>query len=98
MPGLNPVMKPLKIPQILLEGDEPTQARVTGRGEKFALGVSSPSARVEALEGELPAAYGTGRLFLAARDPHSLYAHWDLTAEQQRGHAALAKDHRLALR
>ena len=28
--------------------------------------------------------YGTGRLFLTARDPHWLYAAWDLTAEQRR--------------
>jgi hypothetical protein len=91
-------MKPLKIPPILLEGDEPAPAPVTGPGEKFALGGSVRTARVEAAEGELPEAYGTGRLFLAARDPHSLYAHWDFTAEQQRGQIARAKDHRLALR
>lgn len=33
---------------------------------------------------ELPEAYGTGRLLLAARDPHWLYAHWDMTREQIR--------------
>lgn len=31
----------------------------------------------------LPEAYGTKGLFLTARDPHWLYAHWDLTREQQ---------------
>ncbi len=37
--------------------------------------------------------YGLGRLWLAARDPHTLHASWDLTAQQ----AAAAGD-RLALR
>src|SRR5438094_6482773 len=34
--------------------------------------------------GELPEAYGTEKLLVAARDPHWLYAHWDLTREQLR--------------
>jgi hypothetical protein len=49
-------------------------------------------------EGELPESYGTQQLLLAARDPHWLYAHWDLTAEQQRNYNALARDKHLALR
>ncbi|MBI4026629.1 MAG: DUF4912 domain-containing protein [Verrucomicrobia bacterium] len=32
--------------------------------------------------GELPEAYGTGRLFFAARDPHWIYAYWDYTVQQ----------------
>jgi hypothetical protein len=32
--------------------------------------------------GELPEAYGTRKLFLVPRDPHWLYAYWDLTREQ----------------
>jgi len=32
--------------------------------------------------GELPDSYGTGRLFLTARDPHTLYAYWDLSRQQ----------------
>lgn len=32
--------------------------------------------------GELPHAYGTRRLFLAARDPYYLFAYWDFTHEQ----------------
>jgi hypothetical protein len=32
--------------------------------------------------GELPESYGTGRLYLAVRDPHWLYAYWDLGSHQ----------------
>jgi uncharacterized protein len=32
--------------------------------------------------GELPEAYGTGRVFLAARDPKCLFAYWDFTWHQ----------------
>ncbi|MDR1190922.1 MAG: DUF4912 domain-containing protein [Verrucomicrobiales bacterium] len=32
--------------------------------------------------GELPEAYGTKKLYLVARDPHWLYAYWDLTPDQ----------------
>ena len=74
---------PFRIPPILLEGDEPSTTPSVGLGEKFALGPvegSSPTAPL----GELPVAYGTGRLVLVARDPHCLYANWDLTIEQQR--------------
>ncbi len=34
--------------------------------------------------GELPHTYGTRSLYLTARDPHWLYAYWDLTVEQFR--------------
>jgi hypothetical protein len=47
---------------------------------------------------ELPEAYGTQRLFLTARDPHWLYAHWDLTRDQRRDYNAKASGGRLALR
>ena len=48
--------------------------------------------------GELPEAYGTQQLFLAARDPHWLYARWDLTREQQHKYNSLSTDHHLVLR
>jgi uncharacterized protein len=32
--------------------------------------------------GEIPQAYGTGKLFLAARDPHWIYCYWDFTHDQ----------------
>jgi uncharacterized protein len=88
---------PLKIPPILLEGDETAPAPIGGDAEKFSLG---PTASVQQLEteGELPEAYGTQKLLLTARDPHWLYAHWDLTREQQRAHCAQAADGHLILR
>jgi hypothetical protein len=86
------------VPQVLLEGDEPTSLCATGPGQKYALGPSAPPGQPERDEAALPEAYGTGRLLLAARDPHWLYAHWDLTQEQQRHYNALSADHHLAVR
>jgi len=48
--------------------------------------------------GELPQAYGTEKLLLTARDPHWLYAHWDLTREQIREHTRCSADGHLVLR
>src|SRR5260221_3767169 len=48
--------------------------------------------------GELPDAYGTGRLFLTARDPHWLYAYWDLTWQQMADYRGQSSDGRLLLR
>lgn len=70
------------MPPILLEGDHPAPPRLSGPGQKFALG-EQPEIKAAATA-ELPEAYGTGRLFVTSRDPHWLYAHWDLTREQQR--------------
>ncbi len=71
------------IPPILLEGDQPVAPLVSGPGEKFALGPTPPEPHFETGSAELPEAYGTKRLFLTARDPHWLYANWDLSREQQ---------------
>ena len=46
----------------------------------------------------LPEAYGTERLYLMARDPHWLYAHWDLTEAQLRKYNARSVDRHLVLR
>jgi hypothetical protein len=87
-----------KIPAILLEGDEPSPPPPTGPGQKYAVGSPAP-APTPALEAdELPEAYGTGRVWLTARDPHCLYAHWDLTAEQRRRYQAFSTHRRLVLR
>lgn len=48
--------------------------------------------------GELPEAYGTKNLFLAARDPHWLHASWDMTLEQQRGFNRQSADGHLIVR
>ncbi len=48
--------------------------------------------------GELPDSYGTGRLFLVARDPHWLFAYWDLTNQQMDEYRHRSSDQRLVLR
>jgi hypothetical protein len=75
--------KKIEVPPLLLEGDQPAPPPASGPGRKYALGPVPPSQHFEAAETELPEAYGTQKLFLTARDPHWLYAHWDLTREQQ---------------
>ena len=52
----------------------------------------------EKLTGELPESYGTGRLFLVARDPGWLFAYWDLTGQQMAEYRQKASDGRLVLR
>ncbi|MFH1067632.1 MAG: DUF4912 domain-containing protein [bacterium] len=47
--------------------------------------------------GELPHAYGSKRLFLTARDPHWLFAYWDLTWDQFTQAEAAAHDHKVFL-
>jgi len=74
--------KEVVIPAILLEGDRSTSASASGPGRKFDLG-APVSQKFEEAETELPEAYGTKKLFLTARDPHWLYANWDLTQAQQ---------------
>jgi hypothetical protein len=88
----------LRIPQILLEGDEPLSPPMTGPGQKYALGPTTPAGQSGPDGATLPEAYGTGKLLLAARDPHWLYAHWDLTNEQQRRYNALSADRHLVVR
>jgi hypothetical protein len=48
--------------------------------------------------GTLPDSYGTERLLLAARDPHWLYAAWDLNQEQLGRYNAQSADRHLVLR
>ena len=93
-----PAEPAFRIPPILLEGDEPTPPPTTGPGQKFALGPTAPAGQPEGEQTALPEAYGTGRLLLAARDPHWLYAHWDLTPQQQRHYNALSADRHLVVR
>ncbi len=88
----------LKIPAILLEGDRPPAPLVSGPGERYVLGPTPPAEKTASAEPQLPEAYGTKRLFLAARDPQWLYAHWDLTREQQRACNQRSADGHLVLR
>jgi uncharacterized protein len=88
----------LKIPPILLEGDAPPTQSPSGPGQRYALGPTPAAAPSVAASAELPESYGTQQLFLAARDPHWLYAHWDFTREQLKKHNALSADGHLSLR
>jgi len=90
--------KTIEVPPILLEGDQPAPLSVSGPGEKFSLGPTPPAAHFETAETELPEAYGTRKLSLTARDPHWLYAHWDLTREQQAKLNGKSADGHLVLR
>ena len=87
------------VPPILLEGDYPPVAPVGGPGQRYVLGPTPPEGLpAEEEPGELPEAYGTQRLLLTARDPQWLYAHWDLTREQQSNYNKLSAEGHLTLR
>lgn len=83
-------MRPSRAPR----GRRRQSALTTPRGKVRRL--TSPTTSLEI--GELPKAYGTKELLLAARDPRSLYVRWDLTVEQQRHYEALAPAGHLLLR
>ena len=106
-PKTNPVTKKAakepKIPSILLEGDtSPGSPGTSGPGDRYVVapGATKDPIRPSAEEPkeELPDAYGTKRLLLTARDPHWLYAHWDLTIDQQRKYNNLSKRRHLTVR
>ena len=87
------------IPAILLEGDEPSPSRFSGPGSRYDLGTAPVEATGVAGElADLPEAYGTQRLLLTARDPHWLYAHWDLTRDQLKLYNSRSVDRHLVLR
>jgi hypothetical protein len=88
----------LKIPSILLEGDASAAPAAGGPGQRYSLGPTPPGQHVPPAESELPEAYGTRQLFLTARDPHWLYAHWDLTRAQLKKYNSLSADGHLVLR
>jgi hypothetical protein len=88
--------KKTEVPAILLEGDAPSAPMASGPGEKFSLGATPPAQSFSG--GELPESYGTRKLFLTARDPHWLYANWDLTPAQQKELNAASTDGHLILR
>jgi hypothetical protein len=89
----------LKIPPILLEGDAPAPAPASGPGKRYAVGPATPSEPAGAPPAtELPESYGTKQLFLTARDPRWLFAHWDFSLEQIRELNVHAVEGHLALR
>lgn len=83
------------IPPILLEGDPEPRAHIGGPGHRYAWPTEAlePVPEMPEEPWDLDQDYGLGRLWLAARDPHTLHASWDLTAGQ-----AAAAGERLALR
>src|SRR5207249_9843240 len=91
-----------KVPPSLVEGDAPSAPAISVPGERCALAPKRMSVgETPAVSGpiqELPEAYGTARMLLTARDPHWLYAHWDLTREQLRAHNKASADGHLVLR
>jgi hypothetical protein len=88
----------LKIPPILLEGDAPPAPAAAGPGQRYSLGPTPPGQPVTHPARELPESYGTKQLFLTARDPHWLYAHWDLSRDQLKEYNKLSADGHLVLR
>ncbi len=86
------------LPAFLLEGDEPSFLTEAGAAEKFALGPTAPPDHFNEGNAALPSSYGTGKLFLTARDPHWLYTHWDFTHDEQFRHNAKSIDRHLILR
>lgn len=73
---------------------------VSGPGQRYALAPLPPlpGAADSAEVVRLPESYGTQRMLLTARDPHWLYAHWDLSPEQQHHYNAQSRDRHLVLR
>jgi len=90
----------LEIPPILLEGDTPSAPVVQGPGQRYAFSPALPPRVFEPTgeDRELPEAYGTKELLLVARDPHWLYAHWDLSREQQQTYNTRSAEGHLVLR
>jgi len=91
---------PFTIPPILMEGDEPSKLPELGPGQKYDLGQAQGGEDIAPPpeSGDLPDAYGTKELWAVARDPHTIYAHWDLTSEQLGQYKASAARGELVLR
>jgi hypothetical protein len=87
----------LTVPPILLEGDAAPPPRQSGPGARYALSPTAPKPIVSTPV-DLPEAYGTGKVFVTARDPHWLYVTWDFTREQQLNYNAESRDGHLVVR
>ena len=88
----------LPIPPILLEGDKAAPSPASGPGRRYVLGPAPPPVNLAPAGAELPESYDTRQLFLTARDPRWLYAHWDFSAAQLSKYNALSADGHLLLR
>ena len=90
--------KRLKFPPILLEGDASEPSSAGGTGRRYSLGPAPPAQRVAEADSPLPEAYGTRQLFLMARDPHWLFAHWDFSRRELQECNAQSADGHMVLR
>ena len=84
-----------------VETEETSHPSAELSAHKFDVTPATPPPRQVFQEehlGELPDAYGTGHLFLTARDPHWLYVYWDLNWQQMADFRGQAADGRLLLR
>ena len=95
--GKLPAVPAAQLPTILLEGEDAPGPLPSGPGQRFALGVGKTAPTGGAQPAMLPGAYGTRRLFVAARDPHWLHAYWDLSEDEARRYRSFARDGQLVL-
>ncbi|MGC8888143.1 MAG: DUF4912 domain-containing protein [Verrucomicrobiia bacterium] len=92
-------LKKLEIPPILFEGDTPAVSTPQGAGLKYALGPEPVKNHIPKEESyELPESYGTGKLFLTARDPFWIYAAWDFSTAKIKQYNKLSSRGRMTLR
>jgi hypothetical protein len=79
-----------------------TKTRATSKHKAKAKTGAKPARKAVATTGpataDLPDSYGTGRMYLTARDPHWLYSYWDLTQSQMDAYRRRAGDNQLVLR
>jgi hypothetical protein len=87
----------VEVPAILLEGDTSSPPAASGPGRRYVT-PTTPATPKEQSTQELPEAYGTKKLLVTARDPHWIYAHWDLNREQLREYNGKSIDGHLILR
>jgi len=93
---------PFPVPPILLTGDEP-YVPPPGPGHKFAarerslasVPIAPPPFTQSAT---LPESYGSGRITATARDPRTIYVHWDFTFEQQQRFNKISSEGAMTLR
>ena len=103
VPAPAPAPKIARKPKAASSEEQPVTATAAGAtaAHKFDVTPKAKAPQQKFTEeslGELPEAYGTGKLFIVARDPNWLYAYWDLTGPQMSDARKRASDGRLVLR
>ncbi len=97
--GRTPIEPPVRLPPILLEGDQPgSTGAATGFAEGDRLRPAAPARDLRREPESLPETYGTRALLLAAKEPHLLFAHWDAASAEQQKYRGLAADRKLTVR